>query len=85
MHNYRKLRYLFLSSISDVTSFRNVRHPNIVQFLGLCKHKNVQEKREDIFFVTEFMDNGDLFDALFFGDAPMSWKVKAKIALGIFI
>ena len=41
------------------------------------------DKKEDIFFVTEFMDSGDLFDALFFGDTPISWKYKLKIALGI--
>lgn len=65
----------------ELAMLKNVKHPNIVQFLGLCKHK-IQQK-EDIFFVTEFMDHGDLFDALFFGDSPISWKSKAKVALDI--
>eukprot|EP00026_Physarum_polycephalum_P004860 Phypoly_transcript_04884.p1 GENE.Phypoly_transcript_04884~~Phypoly_transcript_04884.p1 ORF type:complete len:289 (+),score=66.81 Phypoly_transcript_04884:1108-1974(+) len=65
----------------ELAMLKNVRHPNIVQFLGLCKHK--VEKKEDIFFVTEFMDSGDLFDALFFGDTPISWKYKVKIALDV--
>jgi len=61
----------------ELQMLKGVRHPNIVQFLGLCQHKG------DIYFVTEYMDRGDLFDILFFGDAPLSWKIKLKIALDV--
>eukprot|EP01113_Clastostelium_recurvatum_P037212 TRINITY_DN540_c0_g1_i2.p1 TRINITY_DN540_c0_g1~~TRINITY_DN540_c0_g1_i2.p1 ORF type:complete len:504 (+),score=81.55 TRINITY_DN540_c0_g1_i2:55-1566(+) len=61
----------------EVTMLKGVRHPNIVQFLGLCTHKG------DIYFITEFVDKGDLFDALIFGDTPLSWKDKLNISMDV--
>ncbi len=36
--------------LRELAMLRAVGHPNIIQFLGLCKHQ------EDVFVVTEFVD-----------------------------
>ncbi|EGG15355.1 LISK family protein kinase [Cavenderia fasciculata] len=61
----------------ELKILKEVRHPNIVQFLGATSHNN------EIYIITEFMENGDLFDALIFGDTPLNWKKKLGIALDV--
>lgn len=51
----------------EVDSLANIRHPNIVQFLGVSTHlvvandknKNITT-RQEIYLVTEFLEGGDL-------------------------
>jgi serine/threonine protein kinase len=40
------------------THCRSLRHPHIVQFMGLCKHEH------ELFIITEYVDGGDLYDKL---------------------
>eukprot|EP01133_Synstelium_polycarpum_P000217 gene217-265_t len=61
----------------ELQILKEVRHPNIVQFLGATKHK------DEIYIITELMEKGDLFDSIIFGDSPLSWKKKVGIALDI--
>jgi len=56
---------------------KELHHPNIVQFLGLCLHET------GIYLVTEYVEHGDLFDLLIFSQTQVSWKDKLKIALQI--
>jgi len=53
---------------------QGVNHPNIVQFLGVCDHST------GIYLVTEYVEHGDLFDLLVFGEQDIGWKAKVKIA-----
>eukprot|EP01132_Coremiostelium_polycephalum_P003697 gene3697-4606_t len=61
----------------ELQILKDIKHPHIVQFLGATEHKG------EIFIVTEFMEGGDLFDALIFGDTPLGWKAKLRITLDI--
>jgi len=56
---------------------KEVNHPNIVQFLGLCDHAS------GVYLITEYVEHGDLFDMLVFGEEELDWKIKIKIALQI--
>eukprot|EP01116_Phalansterium_solitarium_P020004 TRINITY_DN5774_c0_g1_i2.p1 TRINITY_DN5774_c0_g1~~TRINITY_DN5774_c0_g1_i2.p1 ORF type:complete len:747 (-),score=170.94 TRINITY_DN5774_c0_g1_i2:322-2562(-) len=61
----------------EYAMLRDVNHPNIVQFLGLCDHST------GIYLVTEYVQHGDLFDLLVFSEKKIGWKTKVKIALQI--
>ncbi len=54
---------------------QEVNHPNVVQFLGICDHSS------GIYLITEYVEHGDLFDLLVFGDSDIGWKNKVKIGL----
>jgi len=57
---------------------RGCSHPNIIQFLGFCNHST------GVYLITEYVEHGDLFDLLIFGDGKeLSWKIRMKIALQI--
>ncbi|EGC28807.1 hypothetical protein DICPUDRAFT_159703 [Dictyostelium purpureum] len=62
----------------EIQILKEIRHPQIVQFLGVSRNTD-----NEIHIITEFMDGGDLFDALIFGDVPLSWKEKLRIALDL--
>lgn len=62
---------------SEYKMLKDLHHPNIVQFLGLCLHET------GIYLVTEYVEHGDLFDLITFGDVDMTWAEKNKIALQI--
>jgi len=62
---------------SEYQMLKDLHHPNIVQFLGLCIHET------GIYLVTEYVEHGDLFDLLIFGQARVSWRDKVRIALQI--
>lgn len=59
----------------EMAILKSLRHPNIVQFMGLSKHHN------DYFIVTEFIPGGDLRHLLKDVQKDVSWKVRAKMAL----
>jgi len=61
----------------EYSMLKNVNHPNIVQFLGLC------DDVSGVYLVTEYVEQGDLFDLLIFGDKNLDWKIKVKIGLQI--
>ncbi|KAM9997920.1 hypothetical protein ACTFIY_007588 [Dictyostelium cf. discoideum] len=62
----------------ELQILKEIRHPQIVQFLGVSRNE-----KDEIHIITEFMDGGDLFDALIFGDIPLTWKEKLRISLDI--
>ncbi|KYQ90241.1 LISK family protein kinase [Tieghemostelium lacteum] len=66
----------------ELQILKEIRHPGIVQFLGVTRQQNSDGELE-IYIITEFMDGGDLFDSLIFGDQPLSWKEKLRISLDI--
>jgi len=59
----------------EFAMLRTLRHPNIVQFLGLCIHET------GIYLVSEYVEHGDLVDLLVFAKANVSWADRVKIAL----
>ncbi|KAF2071709.1 hypothetical protein CYY_006970 [Polysphondylium violaceum] len=62
----------------EIEILKEIRHPQIVQFLGVSRNKE-----NETHIITEFMDGGDLFDALIFGDFELTWKEKLRISLDI--
>ncbi|XP_047319481.1 integrin-linked protein kinase 1-like [Impatiens glandulifera] len=46
------------SFIKELALWQKLRHPNIVQFLGVLKHS------DDLIFLTEYLPNGSLYDIL---------------------
>jgi serine/threonine protein kinase len=58
----------------EVTSLKALRHPNIVEFIGLCKHQS------GLYMVTEFVDGGDLRYLLKHKEIDLPWQHRARIA-----
>ena len=52
-----------------------MRHPNIVQYMGICQNGR------DIYLVTEYVEGGDLFDKLRDMKLNLSWKKRVELAL----
>jgi len=61
----------------EFSMLQGVNHPNLVQFLGICDHSS------GIYLITEYVEHGDLFDLLIFGEAPIPWKTRVLISLQI--
>ncbi len=60
--------------LRELAMLRAVTHPNIVQFLGLCRHG------QDVFVVTEYVPRGDLMEVLHSPDvAPISWSLAVHL------
>jgi len=58
----------------EMSTLRDMRHPNVVQFMGLCRHGT------DIFIVTEYIPGGDLRHILKQEEKEMPWLLRARIA-----
>lgn len=54
---------------------RSLRHPNIVQFMGLSKHQS------GLYIVTEFIRGGDMRHLLKDEGRDLSWKMRLKMAV----
>lgn len=52
-----------------------MRHPNIVQFMGMSKTD------ENVYIVTEYLSGGDLYDKLRDPSVKMNWKLRVKLAI----
>ena len=64
--------------LRELAMLRAVTHPNIVQFLGLCRH------RSDVYVVTEYVANGDLMELLHNHDlVPLSWSLRVHLMMEI--
>lgn len=60
--------------LRELSMLRAVTHPNIVQFLGLCKHN------EHVFLVTEYLPHGDLMELICDPDRPVpSWSLRLHL------
>lgn len=59
----------------EVALLKGIHHPNIVQFMGLCKHES------GTYLVTEFVAGGNLKDFLERNDPP--WKMRVVMAMDI--
>jgi LIM domain kinase 1 len=60
----------------EISILRNVRHPNIIQFIGICRCDY------GFFIITELIEGGDL-RRLLKSDKNLSWKDIIKIAIDI--
>lgn len=65
MHKYIEREMAVLSEM---------RHPNIVQLLGLCKHST------GVYIITEWVPGGDLRKLLKDANRPLTWLVRARMA-----
>jgi LIM domain kinase 1 len=61
----------------ELATLKGLRHPNIVQLLGLCKDDT------GIYIVTEFIPGGDLRSKLKDSDLELSWHLRVKIAIDV--
>eukprot|EP01119_Soliformovum_irregulare_P007838 TRINITY_DN2036_c0_g1_i2.p1 TRINITY_DN2036_c0_g1~~TRINITY_DN2036_c0_g1_i2.p1 ORF type:complete len:737 (-),score=215.94 TRINITY_DN2036_c0_g1_i2:67-2277(-) len=59
----------------ELSTLRNLRHPNVVQFMGLAK------VGKEIFLVTEFVPHGDVTTALINYKREFNWKTLVKWCL----
>ena len=55
----------------------NIRHPNIVLFLGACI------KPPKLCIVLEFCENGSLWSLLHYSKTDLPWKIRKRIAIDI--
>jgi len=61
----------------EMITLRDMRHPNIVQLMGLCKHTS------GLYIVTEYIPGGNLRKKLKDKSIEMSWELRAKIAVDV--
>eukprot|EP00211_Chloroparvula_japonica_P006074 CAMPEP_0119119940 /NCGR_PEP_ID=MMETSP1310-20130426/1206_1 /TAXON_ID=464262 /ORGANISM="Genus nov. species nov., Strain RCC2339" /LENGTH=349 /DNA_ID=CAMNT_0007109399 /DNA_START=151 /DNA_END=1200 /DNA_ORIENTATION=- len=61
----------------EMLTLRQMRHPNIVQMIGLCKHAS------GIFIVTEYISGGNLRKRLKDPSVDMPWLLRVQIAMDI--
>mmetsp|Transcript_11979 Transcript_11979/g.18229 ORF Transcript_11979/g.18229 Transcript_11979/m.18229 type:complete len:336 (-) Transcript_11979:59-1066(-) len=61
----------------EMLTLRQMRHPNILQMIGLCKHQS------GIFIVTEYISGGNLRKRLKDESIKMPWPLRVQIALDI--
>ncbi|ELR17849.1 protein kinase domain containing protein [Acanthamoeba castellanii str. Neff] len=61
----------------EMATLKGLRHPNIVQLLGLCKDDT------GIYIVTEFIPGGDLRSKLKDDSLELSWLLRVKIAIDV--
>jgi LIM domain kinase 1 len=61
----------------EMATLKGLRHPNIVQLLGLCKDDT------GIFIVTEFIPGGDLRSKLKDDSIELSWHLRVRVAIDV--
>jgi len=61
----------------EMATLKGLRHPNIVQLLGLCKDSS------GIYIVTEYINGGDLKQKLKNPKIVMPWKLRIRIAIDV--
>jgi Protein tyrosine and serine/threonine kinase len=61
----------------EMLTLRDVRHPNVVQLMGLCKHAS------GIYIVTEFISGGNLRQTLKKKDLELPWALRVRVAIDI--
>ncbi|RDX70153.1 L-type lectin-domain containing receptor kinase IX.1, partial [Mucuna pruriens] len=62
---------------AEVTIISQLRHRNLVKLTGWCHKKN------DLFLIYEYMENGSLDSHIFRGESMLSWQVRYNVALGL--
>lgn len=64
----------------EIASLTSMRHPNVVQFLGMTFSDTVgTEQRGEIYLVAEFMEGGDVAAKLRNPAYEINWKQRASI------
>ncbi len=58
----------------EMATLKEMRHPNVVKLMGLCKHNNT------LFIITEFIEGGDLRRHLKNKELRLSWSLRVRIA-----
>ena len=61
----------------EMLTLRDVRHPNVVQLMGLCKHSS------GIYIVTEYIPGGHLRKLLKNRENELPWLLRIKISIDI--
>jgi len=61
----------------EMATLRDMRHPNVVQFMGLCRNVT------DVYIVTEYIGGGDLRKILKDESIPMPWLLRSRIATDV--
>lgn len=61
----------------EMLTLRDVRHPNVVQLMGLCKHSS------GIYIVTEYIPGGHLRRLLKNRELDLPWSLRIRIAQDI--
>jgi serine/threonine protein kinase len=63
----------------EVSVLKNLRHPNIVNFVGICHHK-AEGRKEHTYIITEWVAKGNLSKWIK-RNAFISWKKRVQIAV----
>jgi len=58
----------------EMATLKDLKHPNVLQLLGLCKHQDT------LFIITEYIEGGDLRRHLKNKELKMTWNLRVKIA-----
>ena len=61
----------------EIETLRNIHHPNIVEFLGVCEHHS------GLYIVTEFISGGDLRKILKNSSIELTWDARILLATQI--
>eukprot|EP00211_Chloroparvula_japonica_P016886 CAMPEP_0119136484 /NCGR_PEP_ID=MMETSP1310-20130426/21507_1 /TAXON_ID=464262 /ORGANISM="Genus nov. species nov., Strain RCC2339" /LENGTH=284 /DNA_ID=CAMNT_0007127473 /DNA_START=36 /DNA_END=887 /DNA_ORIENTATION=+ len=61
----------------EIAALKNMRHPNIVQFMGCSLHNG------GVYIVTEFVEGGNLWSRLKDRTKPMPWSTRIKYSLDV--
>eukprot|EP01136_Pigoraptor_vietnamica_P022676 Opistho-1_new@6154 len=61
--------------INEIEIISMLRHPNVVTFMGACIEP------PNILVVTEYMENGSLYDLIARKDFSLTWKLRLAFAL----
>jgi len=61
----------------ELATLKNIRHPNVVQFMGLSIHTS------GVYLVTEFVPGGDLTVYIYDLKVPFTWKMITKVSLQV--
>eukprot|EP01114_Cavostelium_apophysatum_P014364 TRINITY_DN3705_c0_g1_i1.p1 TRINITY_DN3705_c0_g1~~TRINITY_DN3705_c0_g1_i1.p1 ORF type:complete len:636 (+),score=121.08 TRINITY_DN3705_c0_g1_i1:92-1999(+) len=84
----KKMKFPSVSTAAERESFladfekeaaimRSIRHPNVLQFLGICSVKS------EICIITEFMPKGSLHRILHDPHAVLDWEIKLKVSIDV--
>jgi len=58
---------------------RTIRHPNVLQFLGICKIGG----EEEICIITEYMPRGSLHKILHDSSVTLDWQLRLRMAVDV--
>jgi serine/threonine protein kinase len=63
--------------VREVEILKSLRHPNVVQFMGLCNHET------GVYIVTEFVAGGNLWSLLKDDSVSLSWLDRVQFGIDV--